>query len=372
MKKKIPVASASLIGNEKKYVMDCLKSTYISSVGEYVEKFEKKFACFCKSKYAISCSNGTVALHLALLAFDVKPEDEIIVPALTYISTVNAITYCGAKPVFVDSEPDTWNIDAELIEQKITSRTKGIIVVHLYGHPVDMDKILKIAKRHSLFVIEDAAEAHGSKYKNRIVGSIGDIGTFSFFGNKIITTGEGGMIVANSAELANKIRILKGQGMDPNRRYWFSVIGYNYRMTNIQAAIGLAQLEKINYHLRKRRQVANWYYKYLRDFSEYISLPVEKKLVRHVYWMFNISLKKNVTLERDSLIELLYKKGIETRPIFYPAHIMPPYKEKDLYLPVAEKISKRSLSLPTHANLSENDIKFICKTLKGTILNKSQ
>ena len=247
--------------------MDCLDSTWISSSGKYIEQFEKAFAEFCGVKHAVTCCNGTVALHLALMALGTQPGDEVIVPTLTYIATANAVTYCGARPVFVDSEPETWNMDPSLIEEKITPRTKGIIVVHLYGHPADMDPIMSIARRHGLFVIEDAAEAHGAEYKGHRVGSIGDMSTFSFYGNKIITTGEGGMVVTNNDSLASKARQLKGQGSVPDQRYWFPIIGYNYRMTNVASAIGLAQLEKAEWHIERRREVARWYYEYLHNIA---------------------------------------------------------------------------------------------------------
>ncbi len=364
MIKRIPVASPSLNGNEEKYVSDCLESGWISSVGKYVSEFEEKFASFCSIKHAITCSNGTVALHLALLALGIKQGDEVIVPTLTYIATANAVTYCGARPIFIDSEPQTWNIDPALIEKSITTKTKGIIVVHLYGHPADMDPILAIAKKHDLFVIEDAAEAHGAMYKNKIAGSMGDIGTFSFFGNKIITTGEGGMVVTDSDVLEKRVRMLKGQGMDPQRRYWFPMIGYNYRMTNIQAAIGLAQLENFHWHLKRRREVANLYYKYLDGLKGIVELPVEKEWARHSFWMFSILLKKNVKISRDELIQLLENDGIESRPIFYPMHVMPPYFNPDAALPIATDVAARGVSLPTHSLLTEADIVYIAGCLK--------
>jgi perosamine synthetase len=254
----IPVAAPMLAGNEKKYVMDCLDSNWISSRGTYIERFENAFADFCGARHALSCTNGTTALHLALLALGVGAGDEVIVPTLTFVATANAVTYCGARPVMIDAEPRTWNINPCLIEEKITPRTRGIIVVHLYGHPVDMDPVIEIARRHGLFVLEDAAEAHGAIYKGQVAGSIGDIATFSFFGNKVLSTGEGGMVVTNDPELASKIRLLKDQGMDPNRRYWYPVIGYNYRMTNVAAAIGLAQVEKADWHIQQRRELAGW------------------------------------------------------------------------------------------------------------------
>ena len=241
----IPVAAPALIGNEKAYVLDCLESSWISSNGAYIERFETVFADFIGTRHALSCCNGTVALHLALLALDVRPGDEVIVPSLTYVASANAVMYCGAKPVLVDSEPETWNLDPARIEELINPRTRGIIVVHLYGHPANMDPILEIARRRHLFVVEDAAEAHGATYRGQKVGTLGDLATFSFYGNKVITTGEGGMVCTNNEVLARKVRQLKGQGQDPRRRYWFPIVGYNYRMTNIEAAIGLAQLERI-------------------------------------------------------------------------------------------------------------------------------
>ncbi len=358
------IASPVFNGNEKKYVNDCIDSVWISSIGKYIKKFEEKFAKFVGVKYAISCCNGTVALHLPLLAYDVKPGDEIIVPTLTYIATANAVKYCGATPVFVDSESETWNINPDKIEEKITKRTRGIIVVHLYGHPVNMDPIMKIAKKHKLFVIEDAAEAHGAKYKNKIVGSIGNIGTFSFFGNKIITTGEGGMVVTNNKKLAEKIKILKEQGMDPKRRYWFIKIGYNYRMTNIQAAIGLAQLEKVNWHMRMRKKIAKLYYLKLKSLSEFIQLPIEKKWANHSFWMFSIFLKNSVKISRDKFMQLLLKEGIETRPVFYPVTDMPPYKNIKEIFPIAKKIATRGINLPTHAGLTKQDVQYIADVIK--------
>lgn len=360
----IPVAAPMLVGNEKAYVMDCLDSTWISSNGKYIERFEQEFADFCRVKYAAACCNGTVALHLALMALGVKPGDEVIVPTLTFVATANAVTYCGGVPVFVDSEPETWNLDPTLIEAKITPRTKGIIVVHLYGHPVDMDPVIHIARRHGLFVIEDAAEAHGAEYKGRSVGSLGDIATFSFYGNKIITTGEGGMVVTNDNVLASKVRQLKGQGWDPNKRYWFPIIGYNYRMTNVAAAIGLAQLEKIEWQIERRREVAKWYHEYLQG-TPGLVLPVEKEWARNVYWMFSVVLDESIQLSRDEVMAHLLEGGIETRPVFYPMHILPPYLQsaKGQLFPVADRLSGRGVNLPTWAGLKREDIKFVCDTL---------
>ena len=359
--KRLPVAEPALIGNEKKYVLDCLESTWISSSGRYIDRFEDAFAEFCGVKHAISCCNGTAALHLALLAFGVGPGDEVIVPTLTYVATANAVTYCGAKPVFVDSEPETWNLDPSLLESCITPRTKGIVVVHLYGHSVDMDPVLAVARKYGLFVVEDAAEAHGAKYKGRTIGSIGDVATFSFYGNKIITTGEGGMVVTNNDGIASKVRQLKGQGMDTNVRYWFPVVGYNYRMTNIEAAIGLAQLENITWQIDRRRKIATQYAKHLLDVP-FVTLQPEKSWAFHVYWMNSLVLNERAPISRDDLMDELAAFGIDTRPFFYPMHILPMYKDlsNGQKFPVAEQVAAHGLSLPSFATLSDEDVKFVC------------
>lgn len=359
------VSSPSFSGNEVKYVNNCLKSGWISSSGEYIEKFEEKFSEFCETKFAISCCNGTVALHLPLLAMGIGPGDEVIVPTLTYIATANAVKYCGGTPVFVDSDPITWNINPDLIKLKITKKTKAIIVVHLYGHPVDMDPILNIAKEFNLFIIEDSAEAHGARYKGRCIGSIGDVGTFSFYGNKIITTGEGGMVVTNNLQLAEKMRLLRGQGMDPNKRYWFPIIGYNYRMTNIEAAIGLGQLEDINKHLSKRKEIARLYAAQLAELNTYINLPVEMEWADHAFWMYSILLKETLKIDRDQFMKEMEIEGIETRPFFYPMHIMPPYYELKGDYPVAERLAKSGMNIPTHGLLNENDITSITRSIRS-------
>ena len=361
-KRQVSISAPMLVGNEKAYVLDCLDSSWISSSGEYVERFESSFADFCEARHAISCCNGTVALHLALVALGVGPGDEVIVPTLTFIATANAVTYCGAKPVFVDVEPDSWTVAASRIQEKITARTRGIIVVHLYGHPCDLDPILSLAGDHNLFVIEDAAEAHGAKYKGRKVGALADIGIFSFYGNKVMTTGEGGMLTTNDSVIAKKARLLRGQGMDPQRRYWHEVIGFNYRMTNVAAAIGLAQLEKIDWHLSRRAEVNNYYRELLADFPG-ISWQTDKDWAQPIYWMFNVVLDGNY--DRDAVMSYLKESGVETRPVFHPMHLLPPYRSEDdnSQYPVAENISGRSLSLPTWAGLSRDDIRYVVDCL---------
>lgn len=360
---RITLASPVLNGNEREYVLDCIDTGWISANGKYVTKFEEKFAEFCDVKHALSCANGTVAIHLPLLAYGVGQGDEIIIPTFTYIATANAVKYCGATPVLVDCENDSWNIDPKKIEEKITPKTKGIIVVHLYGHPVDMDPIMEIAQKHNLFVIEDAAEAHGAEYNGKVVGSIGDVGTFSFFGNKVISTGEGGMITTNNSELAEKMRLLRGQAMDPKKRYWFNEVGYNYRMTNLQAAVGLGQLENIDWHLGQRRRVAESYIVKLSQFNDVFTLQPEMPWAKHTYWMVSILLADKVKASRDEIMALLEADGIETRPLFYPMHQMPPYYEEHSNYPVADQISSRGFNIPTNATLTDEQIDYICSRL---------
>jgi len=386
-KMKYSVAKPVFHGNERKYLLDAFDSTWISSIGKYIDKFENEFAKYCDTKYALTCSNGTTALHLAMLAIGINSGDEVIVPTFTYIATANAVSYCGAKPIFVDCRHDTWNIDENLIEKAITKRTKAIIVVHIYGHPCEMEIIWRIAKKHNLIIIEDAAEAHGAIYysenksrynakrrilssninKNKVpikVGSLGNIAIFSLFGNKIITSGEGGIITTNDDKIAEKIKLLKDQGMSKERRYWFPIIGYNYRMTNLQAAIALAQLENIDWHLNRRRTNAEIYNNYLKH-SEFINCPIEVNNVKHVYWMYSIILTDNCRLERDNIINKLKKYGIETRPFFYPMNQLPPYYKNNNSnnYPIADKISSRGINLPSGNNLEKSDIEEICKIL---------
>ncbi|MBB3234984.1 DegT/DnrJ/EryC1/StrS family aminotransferase [Phyllobacterium endophyticum] len=363
---RIPVAQPKLGGKEREYVLDCLDSNWISSVGKYIGAFEEEFAKFCGVKHAISTNNGTTALHLALVALGVQPGDEVIVPTVTYIATANAVQYCGAKPVLVDVDPITMNIDPSDIERKISPRTKGIIPVHLYGHPADMKAVREIADRHSLFVVEDAAEAHGAKVYGRKVGGHGNCATFSFFGNKIITTGEGGMVTTDDDELADRLRLLRGQGMDLKRRYWFPVVGYNYRMTNIQAAIGLAQLETIEQALSDRKKIACWYDQALGDMTDKIVLPLQHNWAEPVFWMYTVFLREGSGERRDAVMRELDDLGIETRPVFYPMHVLPPYQEQNSY-PVADLWSPRGINLPTYQELTHRDVHRVADGLKQVL-----
>ena len=364
---RIPVAAPVLDGREKEYVLECLSTSWISSNGRFIVEFEKAFADFCGVEHAVATNNGTTALHLALVSLGLKPGDEVIVPTLTYIASANAVRYCGAIPVFVDNHVPNFNMDPDAIQAKITGRTKGILPVDLFGHPVDLDPILQIAENNGLFVLEDAAEAVGARYKGRRLGGHGTCATFSFFGNKIITTGEGGMVTTNDGELAARLRLFRGQGMDPQQRYWFPVIGYNYRMTNIAAAIGLAQLERVDLHLAKRKLIAEGYNRRLTRYSDRFLLPTAEAWADHAYWMYTIILRESLMVDRDEVMRDLDEVGIETRPVFWPMHVLPPYRDTTgEAFPCAEFCSSRGISLPTHGLLTENDMDRVVDALAAS------
>jgi perosamine synthetase len=368
--RRIPVAAPALVGNERQYVLEALDSTWISSAGRFIEEFERGFADVCGARHAIAVCNGTVALHVALLALDLGPGDEVIVPSLTYVASANAVEYCGGTPVFAESEPDTGNLDPSRLAELITPRTRAIMVVHLYGHPVDMDPVRDLAREHGLAIVEDAAEAHGATYRGRPVGTLGDVATFSFFGNKIITTGEGGMVVTDDDALADRVRLLRGQGQDPQRRYWFPVIGFNYRMTNIAAAIGLAQVERIEWHLGRRRENADWYRDRLAA-HPYVRLVDAPEFANSAFWMNGIELRDTCQTGRDELMAALAEFGIETRPFFYPCHTMPPYAHlaPAAGLPIAERLAARGISLPSSATLTREDVDYVCDAIDSLTAN---
>jgi perosamine synthetase len=360
-RKDIPVYEPLIGEIEQNYVIECLKTGWISSHGHFVKDFEDSFAAYIGAKHAVAVCNGTVALHLALVALGVGCGDEVIVPTLTYVASVNTIRYVSATPVFVDSHPAYWYLDPTKIEERITPRTKAIIVVHLYGHPCDMDPILDIADKYKLFVIEDAAEAHGAEYKGKKVGNFGDITAFSFFGNKIITTGEGGMLVTNNDALADLCARLKGQGVSTTHTYWHDILGYNYRMTNIAAAIGLAQLERVAETIRRKREIAHLYKSELNA-AEGVVLQGEAPWALNVYWMFSILVQPD---KREPLREYLRQQGVETRPFFHPAHTMPIYaRYRDQKFPVAEEIASRGINLPSGPTLIDDEIKYVCRAVK--------
>ncbi|MCW3132482.1 MAG: DegT/DnrJ/EryC1/StrS family aminotransferase [Candidatus Methanospirare jalkutatii] len=370
---RIPVAEPYIGDEELKNVIEAVKSGWISSKGKFIEEFEREFAKYCGVKYGVATANGTVALHLALKALGIGKGDEVIVPTLTFVATANAVTYCGAKPVFVDSHPEYWCIDPEKIEEKITPRTKAIIPVHLYGHPCDMDQIMEIARNYSLYVIEDAAEAHGAEYKSKKVGSFGDISCFSFYGNKMITTGEGGMCLTNNEELAERMRNLRDHAMSKNRKYWHETIGFNYRMTNLQAAVGVAQLKKLDEFVEKKRQIAKWYAEELKEFEEkrLIRLHPETEWAKCVYWMYSILIENKAKVNRNELMKKLEDMGIETRPFFVPMHLLPIYNSNER-LPIAEELAKKGINLPSSVTLTEDIIVGIAKTINSELLPNSR
>ena len=361
----IPLYKPSLDGNEKKYVNECLDSTWISSKGKFIPEFEARFCRFTGSQYAASVCNGTVALHVALLALGIGAGDEVIVPTLTYIASVNSIAYTGARPVFVDSLKSSWQMDPEDVRRKISPRTRAIMVVHLYGFPCDMDRLVSLAAEHDLLIIEDCAEAIGSLYRGRHVGSFGNIATYSFYGNKTITTGEGGMVVTNDETLHDRVVHLKGQGLAKNRHYWHNMTGYNYRMTNICAAIGLAQLERADELLAMKREIAEWYAAELKN--DPVTFHQELDRVRHSYWMCSILVDKPEL--RDLLRETLAQEGIETRPLFFPVHTMPMYDDKCSNHPVAVDLAFRGINLPSWPGLKRTQILHICSIIRNTLGN---
>jgi perosamine synthetase len=367
MNAKIPVAAPDLSGNEERYAVEAIRSSWISSTGPFLNRFEAEFASLCDVPHAIAVSNGTVALHLALLGMKLHPGDEVLVPSLTYIATANAVRYAGAEPVFVDVDPQTWCLDPARLEQAITRRTRGIIAVHLMGHPADMDRINEVAAVHGLWVVEDAAEATLARYKGRTAGGLGHVGTFSFFGNKLFTSGEGGALTLADGMLNARLRILRGQGMDPHRRYYFPVTGYNYRLTNVACAILCAQLERRQQILDRRHAIFATYRRLLGRVPGVDFQPVAP-WAELSPWMFSVRIdEKEFGLGRDELMACLAQEGIETRPMFIPLHTLPPFREESQrrgeYLPVTDHVSASAVMLPTYTQLSDADLKRIADAI---------
>lgn len=364
---KILVANPDIGAEEEEILREVIRSKWISSKGPHVRRFEEEFAQWLGVKHAIAVSNGTVALHLALLAIGVGRGDEVIVPDLTFASPANMVILTGARPVLVDVTREYWCINPVDLKRKITEKTKAIIVVHLYGHPADMDEVLEIAKENNIYVIEDAAEAHGAEYKGKKVGTFGDVATFSFYANKIITTGEGGMIVTDNDELADKIKLMRDHGMRP--RYWHIVLGFNYRMTGLQAALGLAQLSKINKLIERKRQIAKIYEGILNGLPG-IRLHPSMPWAKPSYWLYSILIeKKHFGLSRDELMTKLAEKGIETRRFFYPLHTMPVFKQyANVYhdYETSSYLSEHGLSLPSGPQISDEEVIYVAETIKSS------
>jgi perosamine synthetase len=360
---RIPVYEPLLGDEELANVVTAVRSGWISSLGAFIPEFERAFAAFCGARHAIAVSNGTAALHVALVAVGVGPGDEVLVPSLTFVATANTVRYCGATPVFVDADPTTWCMQPTGLDALVTPRTKAIVPVHLYGHPCDMDPILDVARRRGLAVVEDAAEAHGAEYRGHRVGTLGAIGCFSFYGNKIITTGEGGMCVTDDPLLAERLRLLRDHGMDPKRHYWHDLVGYNYRMTNLQAAIGVAQVKKLPGFLEQKRLLAGWYAELLAPLAAAgrIHLQPEAPWAKSVFWMYSVLLADG-PVSRDQVRARLGDRGIDTRPFFHPIHALPPYDRRER-LPASEDLGARGMNLPSGLALERSHIARVARAL---------
>ncbi len=355
---RIPVYEPSLGGNVSAYVNECLETGWISSRGAFIGRFEEAFAAYTGAGDAVTVANGTVAIHLALVALGIGPGDEVIVPSFTYVASVNTILQAGATPVYVDSLESTLQIDPESVRRAITPRTRAVMAVHLYGHPCDMGALLDICRTHNLLLVEDCAEAFGTYWQGQHVGTFGDAATFSFFGNKTITTGEGGMVLARSPEVVARCRHLKSQGVSPTREYWHDSLAYNYRMTNIQAAIGLAQIERAEELLAAKARLAQKY----REKLTGLPLRTHDAIgnVSHSYWMCSIILDR--AEDREGLRAHLNAAGVDTRPFFPQCHLMP-HCAADVVLPVGEGISRRGINLPSFPTLSNEQIDHICNSI---------
>jgi len=359
-----PVSQPSIGEQELAYVSDAVKSGWVSSIGKYIELFETSFAQFCGTRYALAVSNGTTGLHLALVSMGVQAGDEVIIPDLTFVATANAVAYTGARVVTVDIDSRTLCIDPGAVERAITPRTRAIIPVHLYGHAAHMGRLMAIAKTHGLVVLEDAAEAHGAELHGQRVGSLGDCGVFSFYGNKVITSGEGGMLTTNDAGIYAKARLLRDHAMSADKRYWHTEVGYNYRMTNLQAALGVAQMERIDEFLAKRQQIMQWYRANLEPHPK-LQLNYQEPGTKNVYWMVCLEMTGITESVRNDIMVRLRELGVDTRPYFYPVSDMPMYERAET--PVAHDISGRGINLPSYTDLSKDDVRHICGAVQEVL-----
>lgn len=367
----IPVSEPDLNGNEKKYLNECIDTGWISSEGPFVERFERAFSGYVGRSYGIAVCNGSAALEVALLAMDFEEGDEIIVPSFTIISCISAILRVKAVPVLVDSDANTWNMDVSRVVEKITSRTKAIMVVHIYGLPVDMDAIVTISRTYGLRIIEDAAEMHGQKYKGIPCGSFGDVSVFSFYANKIVTTGEGGMVLTNSPEIAERCFSIRNLCFNKQRRFVHDRIGFNFRMTNLQAAIGLAQLERIDLFVERKREIGIKYTSHL-CVSSNLQLPMTcTSYARNIYWVYGVLLRESCPVDAPFVMAELHRRGIGTRPFFYPMHRQPVFRRMKLFgeehLPVAEALGDRGFYLPSGSLLTDEQIQFVSNSLREVV-----
>jgi len=370
----IPVNEPLLGETDLHYVTECVRTGWISSSGRFIDEFEQRWAAYCGRRYGIAVSNGTTALQLAVAALDLQPGDEIIMPSFTIISCALAAVYNGAVPVLVDSDPATWCMDVTQVEKKISERTRAIMPVHIYGHPVDMDPILELARARGLAVIEDAAEAHGAEYLSgrdtnpvwRRCGGLGTLSCFSFYANKLVTTGEGGMVVTNDAGLNDKVRSLRNLCFRPERRFYHLEMGFNFRLTNLQAALGLAQIERIHDIVARKRSVGEEYTRRLKGLRG-LQLPVDECWARGVYWMYGIVVMEETGMDAAALAQTLRRSGIETRPFFLGMHEQPVFHQRGLFVdehyPVAERLGRQGLYLPSGLALTEEQLTHVCTTL---------
>ena len=363
---RIPVNAPLIAPEAEAQVVDCVRSGWVSSNGPHVERFERAFAEWLGVAHAITCTNGTSALHLALAALGIGPGDEVIVPALTIISCALSVLYTGARPVFVDVERATGNLDVGLVERAVTRKTRAIMPVHLWGQPADMAPLKRLAGKHRLVVVEDAAEAHGATYQGRKVGTIGDAGCFSFYANKIITTGEGGMVVTPSARVAQRARLLRDLAHSPRRRFWHFEMGFNYRMTSLQAALGLAQLAEVDRYLAKKQWMAAEYGRRLQDVRG-LTLPAPLAGRTHVHWMYGVVVENTFGMTRDALMAYLARHDIDTRTFFAPLHRQPVLRKLGVgvkaRLPVSDELSRRGLYLPSGLAITEQQIERVCEVV---------
>jgi perosamine synthetase len=363
---RIPLAQPDLTGKEREYVNAAIDSTWIASTGEFLETFESEFAERCGTRHAVAVANGTVALHLALLALGIGPGDEVIVPSLTYIASVNAITYVRATPVFVDVDPISWCVDVDAVKRAVTHRTRAILAVHLYGQPADMSALRDLSQQHGIRLVEDAAEALLAKYQGRTTGSLGDIATFSFYGNKILTSGEGGAVTLDDDALAARVRLLRGQGMDLSRRYFFPIIGYNYRLTNIAGAFLCAQLERADEIVARRKAI---YARYDARFAHVPGLTLQPRLPDRELapWLYSILVEPQFGRTRNEVMQGLADSGVETRPFFIPVHTLPPYadQENTVSLPHTNRLAASGINLPTFTQMTDLDVDDVCDALLG-------
>jgi perosamine synthetase len=375
----VPVNKPWLGKRELDYLAECVRTGWVSSAGRFINEFEDQWAAYCRRRYGIAVSNGTVALQLAVACLELQPGDEVIMPTFTIISCAMGVIYNGGVPVLVDCDPKTWCMDVSQIEEKITPRTRGIMPVHIYGHPVDMDPLLDLADKHGLAIIEDAAEGHGAEYLSgrhtdaptwRRCGSMGDISIFSFYANKLVTTGEGGMVLTNDPQLAEKARSLQNLCFQSGRRFYHEELGYNFRMTNLQAALGLAQLERIEQIIARKRWMGGEYARRLQDIPG-LQLPVQELWAKSVYWVYGVVLSEEMGMEAAEFAKRLADRGVQTRPFFLGIHEQPVFRRKGLFqgqsYPVAERIARQGLYLPSGLALTEEELEYVVQVVREVL-----